>query len=95
MLWQPRAIVYCWAIWSVVDNTFAPIVARVAPDYQGQLAFFTVDVDDIGLSSFTTEVRLATVPTLILCESGIATDRIVGFAKEDVLRARLDAWLQQ
>ena len=91
---QMRSVVFCWASWSVVHKYYAPIVARVMPHYEAQIAVFTADVDDELLALFCEQTKVATVPLLLLWQESEQMDWLMGYMSEDALRARLDAWLQ-
>ena len=92
---QTRSVVFCWAVWSVVHKYYAPVLARVAPDYNGQIAFFTADVDAEYLADFCQETAIVTIPTLLMWQADTKTDSIIGYTKEETLRAQFYAWLQE
>ena len=92
---QKRAIVFCWAAWSVVHKMQVPVLARVMPDYNSQITVFTADIDDQTLWLFLHLVGVMTIPSLILLQKDVGTELMMGLMDEDALRARLDAWLQK
>ena len=91
---QTRSVVFCWASWSPPDKALADVLARVAPDYAAQFAFFTADVDEESLIPVFTATAVYTTPKLMLFERDVAVKQNIGFVQEETLRALFDAWLQ-
>ena len=91
---QPRALVFCWAAWSPPGKMFAPVLARVLPEFEAQFAFFTADIDEEVLVPFYAEMEVMTTPQLVLLHQGVRVASSIGYTADDALRARLDLWLQ-
>ena len=91
---QTRSLVFWWAIWSRPDEALANVLARVMPDYAGQFAFSTADVEQESLIPIFTEMKVFTTPQLVMFERSILVNHCVGHVNEENLRVWLDAWLQ-
>jgi len=73
--------------WCAPCRLQAPIVERLAADFQGQAKIAAADVDD--LSDFAMSSHIRSIPTLILYQDGQEITRFVGLQSEGVLSAAL------
>ena len=88
---QP-VVVDFWASWCGPCRMLAPIVEQLAKDYQGQVTFGTVNVDDHTKAA--AQFRVMNIPTLILFKGGQEVDRVVGVVPREDLVKRIDRALQ-
>ena len=81
-----------WAEWCGPCKMVAPVVEKLANDYEGVVKFAKVDVDqNPGLSS-TYGVR--SIPTLLIFKDGSPVEQVVGAVPESVLKEKLQGVLQ-
>ena len=73
-----------WATWCGPCKMMAPVFHTVADELNGEVDFFSVDVDENpGLAAAN---KVFSVPTLILYKNGVETSRSVGaISKYDLL----------
>ena len=77
-----------WADWCAPCKIIAPIVAELAEEYDGKVAFAKVDVDANPETSIKFGIR--SIPTLLVFKGGQPVDQVVGAVPKAVLKKRLD-----
>lgn len=77
-----------WAPWCGPCRMLAPIVDRVAEQYQGRVHVVRLNVDDNPVTAALYDIR--SIPTLILFRDGAPALRTVGLVRFADLTARLD-----
>ncbi|MCZ7540032.1 MAG: thioredoxin [Anaerolineae bacterium] len=85
-------LVDLWAPWCGPCHMIAPIVEKLARDYEGRLKVAKLNVDENPQTAMRYQVQ--SIPTLLLFKSGRVADRIVGAAPEPLLRGKVDAALR-
>ena len=76
-----------WATWCGPCRMMAPLVEELA-DEMGDVVFAKVDVDenpDIAM-----DLRIASIPTLMLFKDGQAVERVIGVTPKEELKAIID-----
>lgn len=86
-------LVDLWAAWCGPCRMIAPVVEKLAKDYNGRLKVTKLNVDENPATSMRYQVQ--GIPTLLVFRGGRIIDRIVGAAPEPVLRAKIDAALRK
>lgn len=81
-----------WAEWCGPCKMVAPVVEKLANDYEGRVKVVKVDVDANPMLSGTYGVR--SIPTLLIFRDGEPVDQVVGALPEPALVERLDGVLQ-
>ncbi len=80
-----------WAEWCGPCKMVAPVVEKLAGDYDGQVKFAKVDVDvNPGLSS---QYGVRSIPTLLIFQGGSPVEQVVGAVPEKILKDKLDSVL--
>ena len=74
-------------------RTLAPILDKLAEEYDGALLIGTVNVNECP--TVTKEYRITSVPTLTLLVDGITQQRIIGLRTADELKATLDKFVRR
>ena len=69
----------------------APVVDKLAEQYDGRVLFAKVDVDANPTTPGSFGIR--GIPTLLVFAGGKEVDRIVGFTSEQAISSKLDAVL--
>ena len=77
-----------WADWCGPCKMIAPVVEEVATEYQGKVQVAKLNVDQNR--SITGELKINSIPTLIVFKGGAEADRFVGFKTKKELKTILD-----
>ncbi len=81
-----------WAEWCGPCKMVAPVVEKLANDYEGVVKFAKVDVDqNPGLSG---AYGVRSIPTLLIFKDGSPVEQVVGAVPESVLKEKLQCVLQ-
>lgn len=80
-----------WAPWCAPCLAIAPIVCELAAEYEGQVGFVRVNVDDNTRAA--TEYGIRSIPTLLLFKDGKPMTQIVGLRSKAELKKHLEAAL--
>ncbi|MBN9387067.1 MAG: thioredoxin [Chloroflexi bacterium] len=76
-----------WAEWCQPCKQIAPIVEQLAQEYAGQVKFAKVNIDDEP--QIAGQLRIQSIPTLMIFFQGQVADMIVGAVGKEQLRSRL------
>ncbi len=82
-----------WAGWCAPCRRLAPVIDRLAHDYDGRLQFAKVNVDADGELAVAYQVQ--SIPRLILFGGGREISRFVGYLPAEQLARELDTALPQ
>ncbi len=77
-----------YADWCGPCKMLAPIIEKLAPEFEGKVKIVKVDIDD--QEELAGEQNVRSIPTLIAYKDGKEHERIVGFQSEDALRKTLE-----
>ena len=80
-----------WAEWCGPCKMLAPIVEKIAKDYNGKIKVGKLNVDDNP--DTPGEYGIQGIPTLMIFKSGELLKRIVGFQPEDKIKSEIDSVL--
>lgn len=79
------------AEWCGPCRALAPIVEKLATEYNGRLKVGAVDIDKArGVAS---QFGIMSVPTLLFFKGGKQVDKVIGLLRESELKKRIDAVL--
>jgi thioredoxin 1 len=85
VLQSPKpVIVDFWAVWCSPCRAIAPMLERIAAEYDGRLTIAKVEVDENPL--FAQQFGVQGIPTLLMVSQGREISRIVGALPESRLR---------
>ena len=82
-------LVDMYATWCPPCKKLAPVLNRLAPTYEGKVAFVKVNVEKVPDKA--RKYRVQFVPTLLVFKDGKETERIQGAPTEARLRKVLEA----
>lgn len=82
------AFVDFFAEWCGPCKMIGPVLEQLAPEYEGKINFFKLDVDKAPTTAQNYGVM--SVPTMILFKDGEIIEQMVGFKPADDLRNQLD-----
>ena len=88
---QTPFLVDFWAEWCGPCRMLAPVLEKLAGEYDGKIRFGKLNVDENRQTAAKYGIR--SIPTMIIFKNGQIHDQIVGALPEDKLRQRLDAAL--
>ena len=81
-------VVDFWAEWCGPCKMVAPLVAELAEEYDGKVAFKKVDVD--ANPNTPAQFGIRGIPTLIVFKGGEEVTRIVGFRPKADIQSAID-----
>lgn len=81
-----------WAVWCGPCRMIAPIVEKLAEEYDGKVKIGKLDVDNN--QNTAVEYGIRGIPALLLFDKGTVVDRIIGVVPESHIRERLDRVLE-
>ncbi|MEI7640025.1 MAG: thioredoxin [bacterium] len=73
-----------WATWCNPCMMIAPMIDRIAVEYDGKIKVGKLDVDSNSNTASTYQVR--SIPTLMIFKEGKLVEQIVGVVAEDALK---------
>ena len=82
-----------WAEWCGPCKMIAPIVEKVAKEYQGKMKFAKVDID--SNSNIASDFGIRSIPTLIFFKNGDIAEQIIGVVSEVQLKKVIDKVLEK
>lgn len=85
-------VVDFWAPWCGPCHMIAPITEKLAEEYQGQLKFCKLNVDENRLAS--EKYQVLSIPMLLFFKDGKVIDQSLGAVSESVLRSKAEAFIR-
>lgn len=83
----PRVVIDCWAQWCAPCRILSPIIDQLASELQGKIVFGKLDTDKNSLTA--QNMRISSIPTLLIFRQGQLVDRISGALPKQSLLQRL------
>ncbi len=80
-----------WAPWCGPCRMVAPVVEELAEDYDGQVSFVKLNVDEAP--KVASKYGIMSIPTLMLFKKGEPVETIIGFRPKEELKKSLEAAL--
>lgn len=65
-----------WASWCGPCKMVAPIIDKLAEEYEGRVAVYKVNVDEE--SALASEFAVVSIPTIIIFKNGKPIDKVIG-----------------
>jgi thioredoxin 1 len=88
---QTPVLVYFYAEWCGPCKQMAPIVSKLAANYQGKVKFLRVDIDKNP--SVTGQNNVQSIPTFLIFNGGKLVDSYNGAVPEGLLKGAVDKTL--
>lgn len=92
---NPFVIIQFWAPWSNVDRLYEPTLATIRKEFEGRIAFRSINIDELELEGFFREVNVTNIPALALFSHEKHAKTIHGMSRERELRKELQALLDE
>jgi len=80
------------AAWCGPCRMMKPLIENVEKDLEGKVRFVSLDADEEA--ELTREMRVSSIPCLILFNGGLEKDRVVGFSAEAAIKKWVEAGLK-
>jgi len=77
-----------WATWCGPCKMIAPLIEKMAKEYEGKMKFVKVDID--SNSNIASEMGIRSIPTLIIFKNGDIADQVIGVVSEIQLKKIID-----
>jgi thioredoxin len=77
-----------WAEWCGPCRVVAPVLEKLAEEYEGRLRIGKVNVDEQG--GLAGKYGVQSIPTLLLFKGGKVVDQFIGATSRDVLARMID-----
>ena len=84
-------LVDLWAPWCAPCRMVAPVVEKLAEEYNGRFKFCRLNVDENHQTA--AKYRIMSIPTLIFFKGGTAVDTVIGAVPKQALQPKIDALL--
>ena len=78
-----------WAPWCGPCKMMTPALEEMSADYDGQIKFCKVNIDEVPMSDIPDEFAVQAVPTLTLVKAGAIVNKEVGMKTKDAIAALL------
>jgi thioredoxin 1 len=84
-------LVDMWAPWCGPCRMVAPVIDKLAPQYEGKFKFGKLNVDENPATAG--RFQIMSIPTLLFFKNGKVVDSVVGAVPENTLKSKLDSLL--
>ena len=84
-------LVDMWAPWCGPCRMIAPVIEKLASQYEGKFKFCKLNVDENPKTS--SRYQIMSIPTLLLFKDGVVADTVVGAVPESSLKPKIDKLL--
>ncbi|MCU0491342.1 MAG: thioredoxin [Chloroflexaceae bacterium] len=85
---ETPVVVDFWAPWCGPCRTIAPILDKLASEYEGRLTIAKVNTDEDSMHA--SKMGIQGIPTLVIFKGGKEVGRLVGAHPESTLRTSFD-----
>ena len=77
-----------WAEWCGPCKMIAPVLDELAKEYDGQVTFTKLDVDDNPRTAISFGIR--SIPALLIFKEGKVAEHVIGAVPKSMLKKKLD-----
>jgi thioredoxin 1 len=88
---KENVIVFFYADWCGPCKVISPIIDELSSDYQGQVVFGKLNVDEA--KDKTTELGVRNIPTILIYKDGQIVERNTGAVSKNQLKELIDKHL--
>lgn len=76
-----------WAPWCVPCKMMTMILEEISAEYDGQMKFCKVNIDEVPMSSIPDDFSIQSIPALALVKDGEIISKSVGAKSKDAIEA--------
>ena len=87
----PLVVVDCWAEWCGPCRMIAPTIDELAGEYQGNVVFGKLNVDDNRMTSM--KFGISSIPTMLVFKDGKPVDSIIGALPKQTIIQKLQSFM--
>ena len=83
-------VVDFWAEWSGPCQMIAPVISKLADEYEGKVVIGKCDVEENTI--ITSKFAIRNIPTLLFIKNKEVVDKLVGAVPADRIKEKIEAY---
>lgn len=84
------AVVDFYADWCGPCQMMAPVIEKLAKEYEGSVVIGKLNVDEEN--DISKQYRVMSIPTIIFFKNGEVQDKVIGAVSEDELKEKIEKY---
>ena len=83
-------VVDFWAEWCGPCQMIAPVISKLADEYEGKVVIGKCDVEENTI--ITSKFAIRNIPTLLFIKNKVVVDKLVGAVPADRIKEKIEAY---